>query len=322
MATLKEIAQEAGVSLSTVSRVLNDDPSISVKNETRQSILEIAGRLEYKTTRSRKTRQQTDYCFLAQYNYEQEVELNDPYYMSIRYGIETQCKKLNIKLLSSHAQNGYEEYKNIDGIISVGPISDAQLEHTERTSDKLVCVDNGHDHIDCIFADLSKIARDAIKYFMNDGYNRIGFIGGQDSKDALDERETAFRQYGQLKGVVSEHDIYHGDFSSSSGYQQAKQMLANGHPEALFVASDSLAIGVLRALHEEGIRIPEDISLISVNDIPTAKFTFPPLSTFRIESELMGIQAVNLLVDQIREERNIPLRVTVPSSLKLRGTTR
>ncbi|MFK0573552.1 transcriptional regulator EbgR [Endozoicomonas sp.] len=322
MATLKEIAQEAGVSLSTVSRVLNDDPSISVKNETRQSIHDIASRLEYTTSRNRKTRQRTDYCFFAQYNYSQETEINDPYYLSIRYAIETQCKKLNIKLLSSYEPKGYEEYKDIDGVVSVGILPKEQLNQTRRLSGNLVCVDTQWDSTDCIYADLTQISRDAIDYFISRGYTRIGYIGGQDSTDSMDEREVSFAEYGQQQGVVSPDDIYRGEFSSSSGYELATKMLKGNYPDAFFVASDSIAIGVLRALHENNIRIPEDFSLLSVNDIPIAKFTFPPLSTFRIESELLGTQAVNLLVDQIREARSIPLKVTVPATLTLRGTTR
>ncbi len=113
-------------------------------------------------------------------------------------------------------------------------------------------------------------------------------------------------------------------FSSSSGYELAKQMLAReDYPKALFVASDSIAIGVLRAiLDERGLNIPQDISLISVNDIPTARFTFPPLSTVRIHSEMMGSQGVNLLYEKARDGRALPLLVFVPSKLKLRGTTR
>ena len=99
-------------------------------------------------------------------------------------------------------------------------------------------------------------------------------------------------------------------------------MLEGDWPKALFVASDSIAIGVLRAIHEKGLAIPQQIELISVNDIPTAKFTFPPLSTVRIHSELMGSQGINLLVERLRDQRSVPLRVLVPSRLILRGTTR
>ena len=117
MATLKEIALEAGVSLSTVSRVLNDDPSISVKNETRHRIFEIAEKLEYTTARARKTKQQVDCSLLALYNYHQELEVSDPYYLSIRYGVERQCKKLNIRLTSSYELQDGGSYQNVDGVL-------------------------------------------------------------------------------------------------------------------------------------------------------------------------------------------------------------
>ena len=78
---------------------------------------------------------------------------------------------------------------------------------------------------------------------------------------------------------------------------------------------------VLRALHEHGIQVPGQIALISVNDIPTARFIFPALSTVRIPSETMGAQAVNLLAERLRDERAVPLSIFVPSSLQLRDTT-
>ncbi|NMU75681.1 substrate-binding domain-containing protein, partial [Vibrio parahaemolyticus] len=102
----------------------------------------------------------------------------------------------------------------------------------------------------------------------------------------------------------------------------AKEMLAKGDfPKAVFIDSDSIAIGIVRAIHEFGLKIPEDITLISMNDIPTARFTFPPLSTIRIHSELMGTQGVNLLVEKYRDGRLLPLHVYVQTELKLRGTT-
>lgn len=131
-----------------------------------------------------------------------------------------------------------------------------------------------------------------------------------------------FLDYGYLKGVVAEHDIHYCACSSLSGYNLAKEMLAKGDfPKAVFIDSDSIAIGIVRAIHEFGLKIPEDITLISMNDIPTARFTFPPLSTIRIHSELMGTQGVNLLVEKYRDGRLLPLHVYVQTELKLRGTT-
>ncbi|MFX4311908.1 LacI family DNA-binding transcriptional regulator, partial [Enterobacter sp. 63] len=104
MATLKDIATEAGVSLATVSRVLNDDPTLNVKEETKHRILEIAEKLEYKSSTSRKMQSGAvgQQHILALYSYLQELEINDPYYLAIRHGIETQCEKLGVELTNCY----------------------------------------------------------------------------------------------------------------------------------------------------------------------------------------------------------------------------
>ena len=105
MATLKEIAEAANVSVATVSRVLNDDPTLSVKAQTRQKILEAAERLEYKVAPSKRQSGQRLH-FAALFTYTQGVEINDPYYLAMRYGIETQCEKLGVALSAGYDFNG------------------------------------------------------------------------------------------------------------------------------------------------------------------------------------------------------------------------
>ncbi|EGA68187.1 DNA-binding transcriptional repressor EbgR [Vibrio sinaloensis DSM 21326] len=327
MATLKDIATEAGVSLATVSRVLNDDPTLSVKEETKHRIFEIAEKLEYKTSSSKKAIQakKLNHHFLAVYNYKQEAEVNDPYYLSIRHGIETQCDKLGIELTNCYDSDIPAISNKVTGVLLVGRSQPETIEKLTKLTDNLCYVDfsDNQSSFDSVDIDLARISKEVTDYFIQQGFERIGFIGGQDQPNSADIREIAFAEYGQLKGVVSLDDVYRGEFTSSSGYDLAKKMLAKSDfPRALFIASDSIAIGVLRALHEHGLNIPDDISLISVNDIPTAKFTFPSLSTVRIHSEMMGIQGVNLLVEKVRDGRALPLQVYVPSKLKLRGTTR
>ncbi|WP_202300575.1 transcriptional regulator EbgR [Dryocola clanedunensis] len=324
MATLKEIAQAAQVSVATVSRVLNDDPTLSVKSQTRQKILEAAERLEYKVHSARRQASQR-LTFAALYTYGQELEINDPYYLAMRYGIETQCEKLGITLMSCY---DFKDERPVaaDGLLVIGkpqPLAQAWLEQQELP---LVYLDGVTDdpRFDCVNVDLYKISQKVIDYFISRGYLRIGFIGGRDDPAWPDQRELAFVEYGRGKKVVKTQDIFYGDFTSQSGYQCAMKMLASSedYPPALFVATDSIAIGVLRALHEHGIKVPEQMALISVNDIPTARFVFPALSTVRIHSETMGAQAVNLLSDRLRDERTIPLSVYVPSSLQLRDSTK
>ncbi|MGL6296090.1 MAG: transcriptional regulator EbgR, partial [Plesiomonas sp.] len=264
---------------------------------------------------------------LALYSYKQEAEINDPYYLSIRHGIETQCEKLGIELTNSYDGKIDPEIKKISGVLIVGKTKPNRhtVQRITQLTDNICYLDfrDKDEKYDSVDIDLVKISKEIIDFFILQGVNSIGFIGGQDAPGTSDIRELAFADYGKLKGVVSEENIYRGDFSSASGYALAKKMLTKSvYPQALFIASDSIAIGVLRALLEHGLRIPEDISLISINDIPTARFTYPPLSTVRIHSEMMGIQGVNLLVEKARDGRALPLQVYVPSKLKLRGTTK
>lgn len=324
MATLKEIAQAAQVSVATVSRVLNDDPTLSVKSQTRQKILEAAERLEYKVPGAKRQASQR-MTFAAVYTHGQELEINDPYYLAMRYGIETQCEKLGISLVSCYDFKGDKTLPVADGLLIIGkpqPAAQAILEQQELPLVYLDGVTNDS-RFDCVSVDLYEISQKVIDYFISRDYLRIGFIGGRDDPEYADQRERAFVEYGLSKNVVQLQDVYYGDFSSQSGYQCAKKMLGESkdYPPALFVATDSIAIGVLRALHEHGVKVPEQMALISVNDIPTARFVYPALSTVRIHSETIGAQAVNLLMERIRDERTIPLSVFVPSSLQLRDTT-
>lgn len=323
MATLKEIAEAAGVSVSAVSRVLNDDPTINVKDATRQAILEIASTLQYQGKKRKKVIESHSHILLVQYNYPHAVEMNDPYYVTIRHGIENCCKKHNIRLIHHYEGETYRAIP-VSGVISVGPATPQQIGAIQQLSSNIVCVDSfRYKHLfDCVHTDLSQISRDAIDFFMGAGHRRIGLICRYNPEEGIDDRESAFREYGHFKGVVQADDIYIGQSTSSSGYQLAKEMLAKSdYPAALFVATDSMAIGVLRALHEHGIRIPDDVALVSVNDIPTAKFTFPPLSTYRIHSEVIGAQAVSLLLEQLKGDRIIPVTTVVSAKLKHRGTT-
>ncbi|CAH0535937.1 transcriptional regulator EbgR [Vibrio marisflavi] len=326
MATLKDIATKAGVSLATVSRVLNDDPTLSVKESTKHRILEVAEQLEYIASSTKKSvpASSRKLSFVAIYHYELTAEVNDPYYLSIRHGIETQCDKLGVSLVNCYEGKIEKTLADVDGVLLIGRNNEEVIERAKQLTNNICFIDcsDPKGKFDSVDIDLTKISREVTDYFIEQGYNRIGFIGGQDTPDIADIREKAFVEYGLLKNVVNPNDIYRGEFSSASGYQLATEMLKeSSHPQALFIASDSIAIGVLRAIHEHSLQVPKDIALISVNDIPTAKFTFPSLSTVRIHSEMMGIQGVNLLLEKDRDGRELPIKVFVPSELILRDST-
>lgn len=143
MATLKDIAAEAGVSLATVSRVLNDDPTLNVKEETKHRILEIAEKLEYKTSSAKKhlTNAVVQHHVLALYSYKQEMEINDPYYLSIRHGIETQCERLGIELTNCYKNNQLPDLKKITGVLIVSKPTPETLRKAAALTDNICFID-------------------------------------------------------------------------------------------------------------------------------------------------------------------------------------
>lgn len=109
------------------------------------------------------------------------------------------------------------------------------------------------------------------------------------------------------------------EFSSNVGYELMTKMVNDGNvPEAILVANDSLAIGVIKACHENKISIPEMLSIFSINDIPASEFTFPSLSTVHIDSEFLGSFGLKLLLDRYETNRQFPVSVTIPTSLVFR----
>lgn len=322
MATLKEISNLTGLSSATVSRILNNDSTLSVKDETKRKVLEVAEKIGYKI--SSKINLQEQINFLALFNYSEELEFNDPYYLSIRFAIEEECKILDINLDKIYNSNISSVEKKYDGILCIGQFNDIQIKKTKKISSNIIFIDSCNNReFDCITADLKEISECIVDFFIQCNYKKIGYIGGRDFENVLDEREEAFIKYSLLKKVVDEDNFYVGDFSSSSGYSLAKTMIDNNNlPDALFIANDSIAIGVLKALNENKIEIPNKIAIISINDIPASSFTYPALSTIKIHSDLMGKEAVRILKDKIESNRTMPLKITVPFSLILRETTK
>lgn len=331
MATLKDIASEVGVSPATVSRVLNEDKTVQVRDITRTKIFEVAEKLQYKTIATRYSKNtkiaQKKYKAALILGYSEKGEIDDSYYLSIRYGIEKQAKETKISLSKYYFPDIKSKInsaiKDIDGIIAVGYFKEEDMAVLEGLSSNIIFVDYSPNEqkYDSVVTDLTKITKKVVDHFMEYGYQRIGFIGGMDS-DELDQREVSFREYTSYKGIFSEEDIHIGDFSSISGYNIASKIVKAGNfPKALYIANDSLAIGALRAFNENSIKIPEEISIISVNDIPAAKFTFPSLSTVKIHSEFMGETSVNLLKKRLTTSKEIPIKIIVPTDIIFRNTT-
>ncbi|WP_208591797.1 LacI family DNA-binding transcriptional regulator [Gracilibacillus suaedae] len=334
MATIKEIAIKSKVSPATVSRVLNNDASLSVAEETRKRILQVAESLNYKTMRIRKKQTEshkTSYKFGIFLCQSLAEELNDPYFLSIRQGVENQCRDLEIETTEIYRIHSFQLSQineGLDGLIVIGKIDTEIINKLKQKIKCFVYVDCSpdEDQFDSVVIDFQKSTNLALDHLIKLGYQRVGYIGGvqaehrQQKEKRLfdDERYKIFNKKMKKLGKYAKDHIFIGEFTMSEGYRLMKESIAKGNlPDAYFIASDPMAVGALRALQEEHIKVPDDVAIVSFDDVEMAKFASCPLSTVHVPTELMGRTSVKLLVDRI-QGRDIPLKVTVPTNFVVR----
>ena len=332
MATLKDIADRVGISTSTVSRVINCDRTLSVSDKTRRRIFEVAEQLEYVPVKDRKKNRHSYTLGLIHCFYE-SIETEMPYLLSLRTGIEERCRGKNIKLVKAFVDeqiNPKHPICKADGILIMGWMPKEKMDFLRTITPKIVFANGCPDphRFDSIDTDLREATINAVDYLLAKGHRRIGFIGGSQKLyypeyEAIDMREKTFREYMTLRGILDEDFLAIGHFSTEDGYRMASEMIGKGHiPTAFFVASDMLALGVISALREHDIRVPEDVSIISCDDSPVAKFTIPPLTTMKIYAEFMAEAAVDLLIERINKDVDIYKKVIIPTKLIERESCR
>lgn len=305
MATIKEIAEQVGVSSAAVSRVLNYDEGISVSQETRDAIFATAERLGYK---KKIIYPKIDHVALL-YWVSPEEELEDIYYQAIHTELTAQAKKMNIHLTIVTKEEGLDAVSpDIQAFVAIGWMNRRELDALYRICEKGVFIDTSPDEklFDAVRPNLDSFVTQMVDYFMEKGHKTLGFIGGTDrnidtGKPSMDIREWSFRQSAHYYHCLNEDYIFIADrFTVSEGYRLGKQLAAMQElPSALCVASDTLAIGVLQALNEAKIPIPERISVFSINDVSVAQYVSPPLTSFHIDIPLLCETALDLLRDRV-----------------------
>lgn len=325
MATLKEIASKLGVSITTVSRVLNSDKSLSVSDEVREKIIKTATDLNYKTPRNRLRLKSSNELLIGIIHwYDVKEEIDDPYYMQIRRGIERLAVESNINTLliyKKEQEYNKEEFENVDGLICIGKFSKAQIKLFEQVTKNIVFVDSSPDEgkHDSIVIDFTVAVKNVLNMLLKKGYKTIGYIGGveyvSNNIKLGERRELVFRDYLYQKAKLRKEFIHIGSFSSESGYRLMKEALKKKeYAEVYFCANDSIALGALRAIHEKGLDVPKEIGIIGFNNLPMSQFTFPPLSTVHVNTEFMGEQALVGILECI-DGREIPIKRIIPTNI-------
>lgn len=326
MATLKDIAADTGISVSTISRVLNRDETISVTAQTQQKIFDAAKRLGYTPSRGR-ARTETGAAVrkmgIAQM-FEMQQVLEDPYYLYMKTALEQVCFAKGIETTNLFRDERGEFVcqgdSALDGIFAIGSFTPQEIRSFEKYTKRVVFVDSAPDD-ERYFATVPNFhlgLRQALRRFLEAGHRRIGFIGShytlQETRDLkLDSRLYYFRNILQDHGLYDEQYVLDSEMNSASGYEVLSRALERWQtpPTALFISSDAIAHGVLRALENRGLRVPQDISLIAFNDTPLSQNSAPPLSSVRVLQHELAVAALAAM-ELCSSGAQYPFKTVVP----------
>lgn len=323
MATLKDIAQAAGISTGAVSRILNNDPTLSVSPETKRKVFEIAQELGYQKAKIRD-KSLFKMGILQWFSVEQEMQ--DSYYLLVRQGIEDYCQKHSIGIIRAFQSDeaSIKTLQGVDGLICIGKFSHEEVQKFMNICPNIVFLDMPvlDYNITTLTMDFKSAVYDALDYLIELGHRKIAYLGGKEfvgnQELFIEERKQAFVSYMNNHGLDGSC-IYEDAFSTASGYQMMQKIFKSDHlPTAIFAASDSIAFGAMRAIQEKGLSIPDDISIIGFNDTEMSSYTTPALTTISAPAYDMGQHGANLIYAATNLNINTPLKAKIPCQLMKR----
>jgi LacI family transcriptional regulator len=330
--TIEDIAKKAGVSRSTVSRVLNGRSN--VRDETRQSILSVIQETGYRPHAAARTlasqRSETIGLVLP---LDVSVFFTDPYFPNLIKGIAQGCNNHNYtlalflagtpedqtKLFSRVSQKG-----QVDGvIIQSGHRGDQSIIY-ELSQTNLPVMVAGRplqpEGINYIDVDNVAAAQMAVEHLIKLGHKRIATITGPLEGTVGSDRLQGYRNALNNAGIEIHQDlIIAGDFTEAGGHAAFKKLLP-AKPDALFAASDSMAVGAIHAAREAGLSIPEDLAVVGFDDLPISNGFDINLTTVRQPVEDFGVAAVVEVIDMIKHGVKRGMRICMGTELVIRDT--
>jgi LacI family transcriptional regulator len=330
MTTIEQIAQKAGVGRSTVSRVLNDDPRVS--DVTRQRVLEVLQRENYQPNHAARSLALGKSDIIgAVVPMALPSVFGDPFFPRFLEGVAAACGAADALLMLWLALPE-DEQRNVDKVLGRGPVDglviaahvtgDPLVEALRKGRQKFVLSSRYEaDDVSYVCVDNRASARTAVTHLLRNGRTRIAHITGPrrmlDAEDRLAGYLDALRDFGL---PLDEELIAEGDWSEPSGYAATRRLLS-AKPDAVFAANDAMALASMRALREEGLRIPEDVAIVGFDDMPAAAVSEPGLTTVRQPVRRLGEVATTTLLELIADPNCAPRRTVLPTELVIRASS-
>ncbi|OES46640.1 LacI family DNA-binding transcriptional regulator [Domibacillus iocasae] len=316
--TIKDIAKMAGVSPGTVSKIINDYGGISSK--TRKKVLDIIMETGYQPTFSAKSlaTKKSNLIGLI-YAGKVNVDFAHPFFNEVVTTFKKTIGHLGYDILmfsNEQFHQGNENYWarcqhfQVDGCLLIAgeEIEDAIY---ELVSKDIPCIGIDMEikgpRSSFVMTDNMNLSRKVVQHLYLNSVRKIGFIGGKRDSAIAILREKGFLQAMNQFGLKVNQDwIQYGDFHEESGYAAMKRILEQkNYPQAIFAASDMMALGALRAIKEHGLKVPQDIGLIGCDDIDTCRHSDPQLTTVKQDKERLGKLAAYMLNDLINGQSQL-----------------
>ncbi|SNX54624.1 LacI family DNA-binding transcriptional regulator [Thermoanaerobacterium sp. RBIITD] len=328
MITIKDVAKEAGVSVATISRVLNNSPGVS--DETRKMVLSVIKRLNYNPNLlGRNLRRMETKMILVLL-----PTISNPFYARIVKGIEDVAQKNGYGVMLCNTDSDVkrermylELLKNrlSDGVIFMAPeIDEGELnEIGEKFAAVQCCEYKEGANVSHVSIDNFKAAYKAVKHLIGLGHKDIGLISCKNNFLSTKQREEGYKKALIDFGIeFNPQYVRYGDYSFKSGFRATKSLLADADKiTAIFAISDIMAIGAIKAANENGLKIPDDIAIVGFDNISFAPMYNPSLTTISQPKYDIGCTAMELLIKQIKERGDNKENIILEHELIIREST-
>ena len=337
MSSIKDIAKTIKTTPEIVSGVFNYDSSISIDDSQKKDIVKASMNAELEILKDYKKNYNLNkkICFGIVEAYPEGKEFQNQFYLFVSMAISKLCKLDKIKTVGiSVLENEFilKKEQKIDGIFAIGKFSEKQLENLEMISDYIIFIDSSPkpSQYDSILVNNQLGTLQALQYLYKLGHKRIAFLGGisingQKELDWFYRSESTYIEFMKRNNIFDPSLVYGGkEISFFEGERLTTQILIEHKelPSAFFVCNDTMAMGVLTRLKEYEIKVPEKVSLIGFNNIPSVKFLNPPLTTINIPMEFIAVNAVEILVKRVFQLVNFPRTLYAPTKLVIRDSTK
>lgn len=332
--TLKDIAARAGVSISTVSRVINNKDTKAASSEVQEKIWSIVRETGYTPNAAARSLKLGEIdrpilnenrgiaCIVAR----SENAIDEPFFVDLSRSLEKEAfrhgyvLRYTFSAFDLNSSNTFNIITNtkVDGVVVLGRFNQNLSTFLKKQYKNILyaglnSIDYSYDQVIC---DGYRASVAAVKYLASLKHTNIGYIGETVSEVRYKGYCDALKE---LNLAINHQNIINTHLSTDGGYNGAKKLINNkANATAFFCANDITAIGALKAIKEAGMCVPEDISIISIDDIDMAQYVSPMLTTVHIPINELGRMAAKTLIDRIEHGHSLPIKIDIPFTITKR----